>query len=111
VSPSSPPATALTISRDDGRYGIRRRVEGARARLRESRGAGATVAPTRPVSQELQGTASGDSRRSGVFPPGFDLSEFSTYARSNDPVSVHLLSIQTTCQFPLAHAHRPSLVP
>lgn len=111
MSPSSPPATALTISRDDGRYGIRCRVEGARARLRESRGAGAIAAPTRPVSQELQVSASGDSRRSGVFPPGFDLSEFSTYARSTDPVSVYLLSIQTIYRFSLAHAHRPSLVP
>lgn len=43
--------------------------------------------PVRPISQEVLDTASVNSGRSGAFPPGFDLSEFSTYARSNDPVS------------------------
>jgi hypothetical protein len=27
------------------------------------------------------------SRKSGVFPPGFDLNEFSSYVRSKEPVS------------------------
>lgn len=84
VSPASPSATASSIFQDDGRYGFRRRVEGARERPRGSRGAGATSTPTRPVSQEVQDSAIG---RGGVFPPGFDMSEFSTYARSSDPVS------------------------
>ena len=88
--PPPPPAT-----HDEGLYGIRRRVEGARARMRESRGVGpSTTTPVRPTSQEMgnkerdsSSTRSGRSGRSNVFPPGFDLSEFSAYARSTDPVS------------------------
>lgn len=76
---------------DDALFGIRRRVEGARARLRESRGAGSSnVTPVRPPSQEAVDTASVrsvKSEKSGAFPPGFDLNEFSSYARSNEPVS------------------------
>jgi len=88
VSPSSPPPLP---GHDDGLYRIRRRVEGVSARLRESRGAGpSNVTPVRPPSQEAADTASIKSVKSGnsgVFPPGFDLNEFSSYARSKEPVS------------------------
>ena len=91
VSPPSPSRPALLAAHDEGI----RRVEGARARMRESRGAGpSTRTPIRPTSQEVgsqerdgSSTESGRSGRSNVFPPGFDLSEFSAYARSTDPVS------------------------
>ncbi len=90
VSPSSPPPPLLP-GHDDGPYRIRRRVEGARARLRESRGAGpSNVTPVRPPSQGAADTASiksVKSGKSGIFPPGFDLNEFSSYARSKEPVS------------------------
>ena len=78
VSPSSL-ATPSTLSYEDGRSGIRRRVGGARARSRQSHGAMAN--PISPVSQEVQDIASVNSGRSGVFLHGFDLSEFGIYAR------------------------------
>lgn len=109
ASPASP-TTASSVSHDDDRrYGVRRRIEGVRARFRES-GGGAPITPTRPVSQEGE-AASVNSGRSGAFPPGFDLSEFSTYARSNDPVCDDHLFSTLTNQFPLANAYRSSLVP
>ena len=86
-SAGSPLATPSTLSHEDSRSGIRRRVGGARARLRQSHVAGPSANPVQPISQEVQDTASVNSGRSGAFPPGFDLSEFSSYARSNDPVS------------------------
>ena len=70
--------------------------------------------PIRPVSQGTQETASVNSGRSGVFPPGFDLSEFSTYARSSDLVSAvyaYIASIRLNILVFLAFAHRSSLVP
>ena len=91
VSPSSPPPPPLLPSHNDGPYHIRRWVEGARARLRESRGMGpSNVTPVRPPSQEVADTASIKSiksGKSGIFPPGFDLNEFSSYAQSKEPVS------------------------
>jgi hypothetical protein len=94
ASPASP-TTASTVSpHDDRRYGVRRRVEGARARFRES--VGGAPQPLLVQFPRKAKIASVNSGRSGAFPPGFDLSEFSTYARSNDPVSdTHLFSTQT----------------
>jgi hypothetical protein len=107
ASPASP-TTAISHD-DDRRYGIHRRVDGVRARFRES-GGEALVTPTRLVSQEGE-VASVNSGRSGAFPPGFDLTEFSTYARSNDPVCDNYLFSTQTHQFPLANSYQPSLVP
>ena len=81
VSSVSPPQTE-----NDGLYGIRRRVEGARARLREAR-AISNPAPTRPPSGDNGDSASIRSGRSGVFPPGFDMSELTNYAQTSEPVS------------------------
>lgn len=81
VSSVSPPQTE-----NDGLYGIRRRVEGARARLREAR-AISNPAPNRPPSGDNGDSASIRSGRSGVFPPGFDMSELTNYAQTSEPVS------------------------
>ena len=66
----------------DGLRGVRRRVEGARARLREARVvSNPPVTPTR-----LQGDST-DNGRNNSFPPGIDMSELTEYAKSKDPVS------------------------
>ena len=62
----------------DGLQGVRRRVEGARARLREARVV--SNPPTRPDD-------STDNIRNSGFPPGIDISEITGYAKSNEPVS------------------------
>ena len=73
VSSVSPPVDT------DGLRGVRRRVEGARARLREARAV--SNPPTR-----LEGD-SVDNGRNNSFPPGIDMSELTGYAKSKDPVS------------------------
>ncbi|CAA7269900.1 unnamed protein product [Cyclocybe aegerita] len=85
------PLTSVSPPQDnDGLYGIRRRVEGARARLRESRQiSNPLVTPTRPALEDVPDNASVRSGRSGVLPPGFDLNEFSNYAQSKEP-PVHI---------------------
>jgi len=90
VSSVSPPENV-------GLYGVRRRVEGARARLRESRvTSNPGVTPTRPSSQDTPDNASIRSGRSGAFPPAFDMNELSNYAQSKEPVGfflAHVLSM------------------
>ncbi|KAF9557793.1 hypothetical protein CPC08DRAFT_764341 [Agrocybe pediades] len=82
VSSVSPPENV-------GLYGVRRRVEGARARLRESRTtSNPTVPQHRPASQDTPDNASirsGRSGRSGGIPPAFDMNELSNYAQSKEP--------------------------
>jgi hypothetical protein len=76
VSSVSPPVGT------DGLRGVRRRVEGARARLREARAlSNPPVTPTR-----LEGDSTENGRNSS-FPPGIDMSELTGYAKSKDPVS------------------------
>ena len=76
VSSVSPPLDT------DGLRGVRRRVEGARARMREARAANnPPVTPTR-----LEGDST-DNGRNNTFPPGIDISELTGYAKSKDPVS------------------------
>ena len=85
VSPSQ-----VASPENDGLYGIRRRVEGARARLREARAiSNPAPAPARPTSGGDNGdSASIRSGRSGVFPPGFDMNELTNYAQTSEPVSL-----------------------
>ena len=86
ISSASPPPAAN--SENDGLYGIRRRVEGARARLREARAvSNPAPAPSRPISGDNGDSASIRSGRSGVFPPGFDMDELTNYAQTSEPVS------------------------
>ena len=76
VSSVSPPVDT------DGLRGVRRRVEGARARLREARAvSNPPIMPTR-----LEGDLT-DNGRNNSFPPGIDMSELTGYAKSKDPVS------------------------
>ena len=83
----SPQGSASSVSPPENE-GVRRRFEGARARMRESRGVPDPVlTPTRPLSGGTPDNASIRSGRSGAFPPGINLAEFSQYAQSNEPVS------------------------
>ena len=76
VSSVSPPVDT------DGLRGVRRRVEGARARLREARAvSNPPIIPTRPEGDST------DNGRNNSFPPGIDMSELTGYAKSKDPVS------------------------
>ncbi|KAF9530522.1 hypothetical protein CPB83DRAFT_165178 [Crepidotus variabilis] len=90
VSPSSPPLPPPPRDDDDtGRHIVRRRVEGARARFRESYGASGAdaslITPTRPLSQDVREKVSNVSGSSSSLPPSIDLNEFSSYAGSKDP--------------------------
>lgn len=81
VSSISPPRTG----ENDSFHGVRRRVEGARAMLRESRMV--SNPPATPVRPPVEDTSDNASlRRSGVFPPGFDMTELTSYAQSKEPV-------------------------
>ena len=70
----------------DGLRGIRRRVEGARARLRESR-----VVSNPPITPTRLEGESTDNGRNNSFPPGIDMSEVTGFAKSKDPVSSFVL--------------------
>jgi hypothetical protein len=102
---------------NDGLYGIRRRVEGARARLREARAvSNPAQTNTRPIPGDNGDSASIRSGRSGVFPPGFDMNELSNYAQTAEPVSAEsgvffLINFSHAQICPIAAPHRPSLVP
>ena len=76
VSSMSPPVDS------DGLRGVRRRVEGARARLREAR-----AVSNPPVTPTRLEDVSTDNERNNTFPPGIDMSELTGYAKSKDPVS------------------------
>ena len=77
VSSVSPPVDT------NGLRGVRRRVEGARALLREARAvSNPPVTPTR-----VEGDSTDNNGRSNPFPPGIDMSELTGYAQSKDPVS------------------------
>jgi hypothetical protein len=62
--------------------GVRWRVEGAHALLREAR-----AVSNPPVTRTRLEGDSTDNRRSNPFPPGIDMSELTGYAQSKDPVS------------------------
>ena len=87
ISSASPSQAASP--ENDGLYGIRRQVEGARARLREARAISnpAPALSSRPISGDNGDSASIRSGRSGVFPPGFDMNELTNYAQTSEPVS------------------------
>ncbi|KAF5325364.1 hypothetical protein D9619_009638 [Psilocybe cf. subviscida] len=86
------------LGENDGLYGIRQRVEGARARMREARIVSGGP-PLEPVSQtqnqatqrnsgaerDIPDNASIVSGRSNGFPPGFDMNKLSNYAQSSEP--------------------------
>ena len=76
VSSVSPPVDT------DGLRGVRRRVEGARARLREARAVSNPPVPPARLEGDLT-----DNGRNNAFPPGIDMSELTGYAKSKDPVS------------------------
>ena len=65
---------------DDEIDDTRRRVEGACARLREALAiSNPAPAPPRPTSGDNGDSASIRSGRTGVFPPGFDMTELTNY--------------------------------
>lgn len=71
----------------EGLFGIRRRVQRAGARLRESGGLRPASDPITAKRDSNGDSASIRSSRSGALPPGFDLGQFSPYTQSNEPVS------------------------
>lgn len=84
-NPTTPPAMD-----SEGLFGIRRRVQRAGARLRESGGLrppSDLAAPRRDSNGGNGDNASLRSSRSGALPPGFDLDQFSPYTQSNEAVS------------------------
>lgn len=73
---------------EEGLFGIRRRVQRAGQRLRET-SMRDPIAPTRPGDQIVAAdNASFRSIRSGVLPSGFDAAEFSPYTQSEEAVSI-----------------------
>ena len=95
----------------DGLRGVRRRVEGARARLRETRAvSNPPVTPTR-----LEGDST-DNGRNNLFPSGIDTSELTGYAKSKDPVSSFGSNLKGLSNFVksnlyLAYPYRVVVVP
>lgn len=90
-SSSNTDMDAITPPEGDGEglSGIRRRVQRAGARLRESGGFRPSSGPAGPRKDSNSGN--GDSTsirsgRSGALPPGFDLGQFSPYTQSNEAV-------------------------
>ena len=66
---------------DDKIDDTHRRVEGACARLHEALAiSNPAPAPPRPISGDNGDSVSIRSGRSGVFPPGFDMTELTNYA-------------------------------
>ena len=80
-APESVSSVSLSLD-TDGLRGIRRRVEGARACLRESR-----VMSNPPITPTRLEGESTDNGRNNTFPPGIDMSEVTGFAKSKDPVS------------------------
>jgi len=86
---------------DEGLFGIRRRVQRAGQRIRET-SMRDPIAPTRPGDQLVAAdNASIRSIRSGVLPPGFDAAEFSPYTQSEEAVSIFLNPFPFHTYFPL----------